>query len=159
MRHCFAFFSCALLETSCCCLYHLSADDETSNVLKRSVKNVHSRFGSRLYIKITQTFQSLCSGTDRVAMGSPIAPLLADVCMNWILDQASSLLDQNTALIRYVDDILCVTFNQTVFDKIFRILSGIHSSIQFSQEIKEHHQLSFLDLLSTRNGNTLQTSV
>ena len=37
--------------TNCCCLYHLSADDETSNVLKRSVKNVRSRFGSLLYIK------------------------------------------------------------------------------------------------------------
>ena len=47
------FFSCALLVTSCCCQYHLSADDETSNVLKRSVKNAHSRFGSLLYIKIT----------------------------------------------------------------------------------------------------------
>ena len=54
-------FSCALLVTSCCCLYHLSADDETSNVLKRSVKNVRSRFGSLLYIKIIKTFQSLCS--------------------------------------------------------------------------------------------------
>ena len=46
-----SFFSCALLVTSCCCLYHLSADDESSNVLKRSVKNVRSRFGSLLYIK------------------------------------------------------------------------------------------------------------
>ena len=55
MRHCFAFFSCALLVTSCCCLYHLSADDETSNVLKRSVKNVRSRFGSLLYIKRTNS--------------------------------------------------------------------------------------------------------
>ena len=44
------FFSCALLMTSCCSLYHLSADDETSNVLKRSVKNARSRFGSLLYI-------------------------------------------------------------------------------------------------------------
>ena len=49
------FFSCALLVTSCCCLCHLSADDETSNVLKRSVKNVRSRFGSLLYIKIYKT--------------------------------------------------------------------------------------------------------
>ena len=46
------FFSCALLVTSCCCLYHLSADDETSNVLKRSVKNVRSRFGFLLYTKL-----------------------------------------------------------------------------------------------------------
>ena len=57
MRHCFAFFfSCALLVTSCCCLCHLSADDETSNVLKRSVKNVRSRFGSLLDIKKTTLF-------------------------------------------------------------------------------------------------------
>ena len=36
-------------------------------------------------------------------MGSPIAPLLADVCMNWIFDQVSPLLDQNTVLNRYVN--------------------------------------------------------
>ena len=59
MRHCFAFFSCALLVTKCCCLYHLSADDETSNVLKRSVKNVRSRFGSLLYIKIKSKISNL----------------------------------------------------------------------------------------------------
>ena len=40
MRLCFDLFSCALLVTSCCCLNHLPADDETSNVLKRSVKNM-----------------------------------------------------------------------------------------------------------------------
>ena len=76
-------------------------------------------------------------------MGSPIAPLLVDVCMNCIFDLASPLLDQNTVLIRYVDDIFCVTSNQTVFDNIFRILTGVQYSIQFSQEIEEHHQLSF----------------
>ena len=79
--------------------------------------------------------------------------------MNQIFDHASPLLDQNTVLIRYVDDIFCVTSNQTIFDNIFCILSGIHSSVQFSQEIEEHHQLSFLDVLLTHNGNTLQTSV
>ena len=67
--------------------------------------------------------------------------------MNWIFDQANPLLDHNTVLIRYVDDIFCVTSNQTVFDNIFCILSGIHSSIQFSKEIEQHHQLSFLDVL------------
>ena len=36
-------------------------------------------------------------------MGSLIAPLLADVCMNWMFDQARPSLDQNTVLIRYVD--------------------------------------------------------
>ena len=61
-------------------------------------------------------------------MGTPIAPLLADVCMNWIFDQVNPLLAQNTVLICYVD-IFCATSRQTVFDSIFRILSGIHSSV------------------------------
>ena len=94
--------------------------------------------------------------------------------MNWIFDQASTLLrvDHNTVLFCYVDDIFCVTSNQTVFH-IFRILSGIQFSkeilkeiafslaysIQFSKEIEQHHQLSFFYVLLTRNGNTLQTSV
>ena len=63
-------------------------------------------------------------------MGSSIAPLLADICINWVLDQASPILDQDTVLIRYVDDIFCVTSNQTVFNNIFHIISNTHSSIQ-----------------------------
>ena len=55
--------------------------------------------------------------------------------MNWIFDQASPLLDQTTVLICYVNDIFCIRSNQTVFDNIFRIFSGIHSSTQFSQKI------------------------
>ena len=52
VRHCFAFFLCFVRDKLLLpiALYHLSADDETSNVLKRSVKNVRSRFGSLLYI-------------------------------------------------------------------------------------------------------------
>ena len=74
--------------------------------------------------------------------------------MNWIFDQASPLWDQNTVLIRNVDDIFCVTSNQTIFD-IFCILSGIHSCIKFSQEIEEHHRLPFFNVLLTREGNIL----
>ena len=48
----FCFFPVLLLVKSYCCLNHLSADDETSNVLKRAVKNVRRRFGSLLYVEI-----------------------------------------------------------------------------------------------------------
>ena len=57
-------------------------------------------------------------------MGSPIAPLVADVCMNWIFDQVSPLLDQNTVLNRYVDDIFCVTSNQTYINFKWFILAA-----------------------------------
>ena len=57
--------------------------------------------------------EDLYEQTDGVAMGSPTAPLLADVCMTCMFDQASPSLDQNTVLIRYID-VFCVTSNQTV---------------------------------------------
>ena len=40
-------------------------------------------------------------------MGSPIAPCMADICMNWVLNQASNNvnLNQPTILRRYVDDL------------------------------------------------------
>ena len=149
-----------------CCMHSNVVIIILENIFTNGVKDFNGL--SKLQLKKlllwttkgTIQFQGkLYEQTDGVAMGSPIAPLLADVCTNCIFDQASPLLDHNTVLIRYVDDIFCVASNQAVFDNIFRILSSIHSSIQFSQEIEQHHQLSFLDVLLTRNGNTLQTSV
>ena len=91
------FFSFALLVTSCCCLYHLSADDETSNVLKRSVKNVCSRFGSLLYINITQTFQSLCCDVYDLFVISGIFSLALFLCT---LIMHSSLVRSSRRLFR-----------------------------------------------------------
>jgi len=50
-------------------------------------------------------------------MGSPIAPLLADVIMNYVIDQALTKINvQNKPIVlwRYVDDIF-VAFNDMTF--------------------------------------------
>ena len=47
-----AFFLVFLYVRRCCRPNHLSADDETSNVLKRLANNICSRFGSLRYIEI-----------------------------------------------------------------------------------------------------------
>jgi len=41
-------------------------------------------------------------------MGSPIAPLMADVFMNWLVDKVSKIGCSPHILCRYVDDIFCV---------------------------------------------------
>ena len=41
---------------------------------------------------------------DGISMGSPIAPLMADVCMNLILNEVSTFKPQPRILFRYVDD-------------------------------------------------------
>ena len=53
LHSCFAFFSVLLLMTSCCLVHHLSAADETSNVLKCSEKMFTQEFGCLLYIEAT----------------------------------------------------------------------------------------------------------
>ena len=42
--------------------------------------------------------------TNGVAMGSSLAPLLADLYMNWIIDQTKQIRPQPTLFYRYVDD-------------------------------------------------------
>ena len=46
--------------------------------------------------------------TEGIAMGSTIAPLMADVCMNWVLNEVSSFNPQPYIILRYVDDLFCV---------------------------------------------------
>ena len=57
-------------------------------------------------------------------MGSPIAPILADVCMNWVLDQIPNNITQPSILIRYVDDLLCTFSDCNQLDNYFQSISN-----------------------------------
>jgi len=96
-------------------------------------------------------------------MGSPIAPLLADVFMNHVLDKAlaSSLEhDKPTKLFRYVDDLFLTFSNDCAVQRFLDTLNSIHSSIKFTQERESNSGLTFLDVLITIDSNKLaQTSV
>jgi len=68
-------------------------------------------------------------------MGSPTAPLLADVFMNYVLDKvlASSLeQDEPTKLFRYVDDSFFTFSNDGAAERFHDTLNSIHSSIKFT---------------------------
>jgi len=45
---------------------------------------------------------------DGISMGSPIAPLLADVCMNWLVNESKKFDTQPQLFYRYVDDCFAV---------------------------------------------------
>jgi len=91
---------------------------------------------------------------DGVAMGSPIAPLLADICMNWVIEQsaASTSQAQPTALIRYVDDLFCIFPDTQQLNDFLKHISQVHSNIQFSKELEQCNQLAYLDVLLTRKN-------
>ena len=96
-------------------------------------------------------------------MGSPIAPLLADVCMNWVINQAmdvSTTAEKPNLLVRYVDDIFCIFPNQNTLEKIFYTLTHLHPNITFTKETEQDNQLAYLDVLVKRNrNNELETAV
>jgi len=53
-----------------------------------------------------------------IPMGSPIAPLLANVCINWLINESKKFDTQPQLFYRYVDDCFAVFFNQTRSPKI-----------------------------------------
>ena len=94
---------------------------------------------------------------DDVAMGSPIAPLMADVCMNYVIDQALAVTPpecQPDLLCRYVDDLFLLFSNQDSLNRFFANITSIHRNIIFTKELETNNCLHFLDVL-IGNGNGL----
>ena len=97
---------------------------------------------------------------DGVSMGSPLAPILANLFMgyhenDWI---EKAQVAKPTFYKRYVDDIFAV-FEPELDAEIFNTyLNTKHKNIKFTYEKQIEHKLPFLDILISNNEN-LQTSV
>ena len=93
-----------------------------------------------------------------VAMGSPLSPLLANLCMEFIekeiLDNCPPEIKPVTWL-RYVDDIFLI-YKETdeCFMEFFRYVNSLIPSIQFTVEYEIDHKLPFLDVLVMHNPTT-----
>ena len=84
--------------------------------------------------------------TNGVAMGSPLAPLFAGLCMNWIIDQTKQIRPQPTLFFRYLDECFALFSSQKEILKFYLQPSMIHPNIQFTCEAAENHQMPFLDV-------------
>ena len=85
---------------------------------------------------------------DGVSMGSPLAPVLANLFMgfhesNWIRDYNGS-----PPLIykRYVDDIFCLFNNENEANDFLNYLNKKHPNIKFTTESENNNTLPFLDV-------------
>ena len=97
---------------------------------------------------------------DGIAMGSPLAPTLANLFMGhheekWIENFTDS---KPIFYRRYVDDIYAVFHNCDGADKFFEYLNEQHANIKFTQEKNKDGKLPFLDVLID-NSNKFNTSV
>ena len=62
-------------------------------------------------------------------MGSPIALLMADVCMNWVLNEVSSFNPKPYIILHYVDDLFCVFNCERDFERFFSKINTIYANI------------------------------
>ena len=94
-------------------------------------------------------------------MGSPIAPLLANVIMNHVIDQALTKINvQNKPIVlwRYVDDIFVAFNDMSALDIFFNTLNRVHNYITFAKELECGDSLAFLDVLIEKTQSGIQTT-
>ena len=78
---------------------------------------------------------------DGVAIWSPLGPLLADIFMGKLEnEQLSPIMDRFRLYGRYVDDIICVTDQNTNLTDVLNIFNSAHKSIQFTIEKKNRRK-------------------
>ena len=108
----------------------------------------HFLFKGKFYIQI-----------DGVAMGSPLAPVLANLFMgfneiNWIKNYDAA---KPTFYRRYVDDILAVFNTRNEATDFFNYLNQQHPNIKFTIEYNIDNKIAFLDALICNTDNNIIT--
>jgi len=128
--------------------FHGLKRTELRKMLNWTCKNTVLQFNDNYYTQL-----------DGVEMGSPIAPLMADVFMNWLVDNVNKIGCAPDILCRYVDDIFCAFDSKDEMDKFFYNLNKVHSSVSFSKEVEADGQLTYLDVLLTKNEKGIETTI
>ena len=94
-----------------------------------------------------------------MAIGSPLGPVLADIFMVELENTlVPTLTDYMKFWKRYVDDTICFVKMGSV-EYIVLILNSFDANIQFTYEKEKKCRLPFLDVLLTRNVNSIVTTV
>ena len=66
-----------------------------------------------------------------MAMGSPLAPAMADIFMNWFIDKVQSQSNCSFNVIRYVDDLFLSFDHHKDINEVFNNFNSTHNNIAF----------------------------
>ena len=121
---------------------------DMTDLLLLCTKNVHFTFEGKIYIQI-----------DSVAMGSSLAPVLADTFMVELERIVVPTLATHLRFWRrYVDDTICFVKIESI-EYILSVINNFLEKIQFTYEIEKDSKLSFLDVEIQGTNETLATTV
>ena len=124
---------------------------EFRSLLQFAVKDNLILFNGKYYIQV-----------DGVAMGSPLGPTLANVFLcHWEEIWLGKCPKQFRPLYyrRYVDDTFLLFASECHVKKFLRYMNSRHANINFTFETEIDDKLPFLDVLVTRDGTCLTTSL
>ena len=110
-------------------------------------KNVHFSYNDIIFQQ--------CDG---VAMSSPLGLVLAGIFMvhlDSILTPKST--ENMNPWKRCIDGTISV-IKETSIVHALTVLNNFHKNIEFTYEMEENGKIAFLDVLITRNNNTLKTT-
>ena len=117
-------------------------------LLEFSTKKSHFLFNGKMYDFV-----------DGIAMGSPLAPVLANIFMTdfeekFILSKSLSYAPHTWR--RYVDDTFCIFSSRSDAQKFLHYLNGCHPNIDFTVEFQNDDKtLPFLDILISKKTTIL----
>ena len=94
-------------------------------------------------------------------MGSPLSPVIANIYMEGFEEEAlNTAADKPSPWVHYVDDTFVIwPHGPDKLENFHNHLNSLRKSIQFTIEKEEDNHLPFLDLLITKEGNCINTSI
>ena len=94
-------------------------------------------------------------------MGSPLSPVIANIYMEKFEEEAlDTATDKPFFWVRYVDDTFVIwQHGEAKLQTFLNHLNNRRESIQFTMEKEEAGSIPFLDVLVSKSGKTLTTSV
>ena len=123
--------------------------NQFKKLIQMATKETHFMFNNNVYDQI-----------DGVAMGSPLAPVLANIFMRKFEENVFALYDGAKPFLyrRYVDDIFLLFKKHEDIHPFFNFLNQQHPNIQFTMETESPDcGFPFLDVHITRHENSFLT--
>ena len=147
---------------------------ETINIIinlifeNNSIFNLFNKVQFKKFLELTllDTYfffnKNLYKQVDGLAMGSPIAPILANIFLcfhekKWLNDCPVQF--KPKLYRRYMDDSFLVFSDINHVDLFLNYLNNKHPNIKFTKEIENNGYLPFLDINIKKENNSLSTSV
>ena len=92
-------------------------------------------------------------------MDSPLAPAMADICMNWLTNEVLAKIKNSSVIMCYVDDLFLTFNNPNDVEFVYQIFNSIYPNLKLTKEEENERKLPFLDVLITKTSNGIETTV